>query len=799
MAIKFLNSVDVTGALTVSDTLTVTAAGGIDVDTASHASLTLDRASTSYDNNIMFRTAGDTKFRIWQDGNADYLYIRDDDNATNMVTFKKGGNVGIGTTAPVGKLEVAGNFRLTGNGTSNDSYPIHFTNTAVAIARGGNDLHLHGYNAIIFGVSSTGYPTSTERMRITNGGNVGIGTTAPAAKLDVNGDTIVRGNVGINGATSIDSPLDIAAASTSNNAAFTKWYYSPNSESYYLLLKQTVSSGVVRYNFSMVNNGTAYNDVLVLDRGNVGMGITTPSDGDLTIGAPKLHVAVGGSSGTFNLAARFQSTTTDADNTGTSILINSSNDRGLLIKAGRKDGDREVAYFDVVSSAGSTTNMLTMGKFDSAYNVGVGTATPAAKLHIRDQSQSISYMKMSAASNDANYGFFKFQDNTVNTGRLIIGTTYGYNVEKTGITVYNGNVGIGTLSTPQKLTVAGTIMSTASSNPTLILQDSTHSDITIKGDSGIFSVTNQSVGQNITMLYNGNIGIGTTSPTSKLHVNGLLQAEGINSLYIGNLTMGSSTGWYRAMEWTGSSRGGSVICLSATGGSFGPVTYVIKAYKTYGNPAAHNTLKLEQYGTNAYITAARITWDSEDSKAFVEVYKNVTGSMPLSMFQDKLIGYDATSTVLTGTASTGGGSVLEQLNFVPEGTTMEKLLISDSIAVGGIVNSTTAGRIDAANDVVAFSTSDIRLKDNIKSIDKALDKVNSIQGIEFDWIEKEEVHGNSGHDIGVIAQEIEEILPDVVTTRDNGYKAVKYEKIVPLLIEAIKDLSKQVDGLKRLI
>ena len=122
-----------------------------------------------------------------------------------------------------------------------------------------------------------------------------------------------------------------------------------------------------------------------------------------------------------------------------------------------------------------------------------------------------------------------------------------------------------------------------------------------------------------------------------------------------------------------------------------------------------------------------------------------------------------------------------------------------SLAVGNISNSATDGRIDASNDIVAYSTSDIRLKDNIKKIDKALDKVNSIQGIEFDWVEKEEVHGNSGHDIGVIAQEIEKVLPDVVTTRDNGYKAVKYEKIVPLLIEAIKDLSKQVEDLKRLI
>ena len=58
------------------------------------------------------------------------------------------------------------------------------------------------------------------------------------------------------------------------------------------------------------------------------------------------------------------------------------------------------------------------------------------------------------------------------------------------------------------------------------------------------------------------------------------------------------------------------------------------------------------------------------------------------------------------------------------------------------------------------------------------------------------VHGNEGHDVGVIAQEIEEVLPEVVTTRDNGYKAVKYEKIVPLLIEAIKEQQEQIEELK---
>ena len=62
---------------------------------------------------------------------------------------------------------------------------------------------------------------------------------------------------------------------------------------------------------------------------------------------------------------------------------------------------------------------------------------------------------------------------------------------------------------------------------------------------------------------------------------------------------------------------------------------------------------------------------------------------------------------------------------------------------------------------------------------------------------KREVHSHEGHDIGVIAQEIEEVLPEIVATRDNGYKAVYYEKLVPLLIEAVKELKAEVDELKK--
>ena len=117
----------------------------------------------------------------------------------------------------------------------------------------------------------------------------------------------------------------------------------------------------------------------------------------------------------------------------------------------------------------------------------------------------------------------------------------------------------------------------------------------------------------------------------------------------------------------------------------------------------------------------------------------------------------------------------------------------NSLGVGTAAPA-TAGLIRATNDVVAFYSSDKRLKDNIKPIEGALDKVCSLGGYEFDWNAKQDVY--EGHDIGVIAQEVEAVFPELVTDRDNGFKAVKYEKLVPALIEAIKELKNEIESLK---
>jgi hypothetical protein len=108
-------------------------------------------------------------------------------------------------------------------------------------------------------------------------------------------------------------------------------------------------------------------------------------------------------------------------------------------------------------------------------------------------------------------------------------------------------------------------------------------------------------------------------------------------------------------------------------------------------------------------------------------------------------------------------------------------------------NTEIYGTLNVTGDITAFFTSDQRLKENIVPIVNPLAKVLSISGNTFDWVQGA---GKEGSDVGVLAQEVLKVLPEAVTTRETGYLAVRYEKIIPLLIEAIKDLSAKVEDLQ---
>ena len=222
--------------------------------------------------------------------------------------------------------------------------------------------------------------------------------------------------------------------------------------------------------------------------------------------------------------------------------------------------------------------------------------------------------------------------------------------------------------------------------------------------------------------------------------------------------------------------------------------------------------------------------DGHAWKVFKDLTNETTGSVDTSAPSFTLADFKAanfTGTSFTGTINSTNGvisgssqvnadsitnfdaNVLEYNNSLGIVSGSSQITLSSTTGGGtsanvqfgslgiGMAASGTTGRIDATNDIVAYSSSDRRFKDNIKPIENALDKVNQIGGYEFDWKEENKIeHGYEGHDLGVIAQEIEAIAPELVQTRENGYKAVKYDKLVSVLIQAVKELSAKVTELE---
>lgn len=160
----------------------------------------------------------------------------------------------------------------------------------------------------------------------------------------------------------------------------------------------------------------------------------------------------------------------------------------------------------------------------------------------------------------------------------------------------------------------------------------------------------------------------------------------------------------------------------------------------------------------------------------------------------KLAQYSGQIAISTSTAQSTHKLTVNGSAYINTG-----LHVAGSLGVGTTASG-TAGEIRASNEVTAYYSSDKRLKENIHLISDPITIINQISGYYFDW-KDEYIESRGGvdgffvrkHDIGVLAQEIEKVLPEIVATRDNGYLAVKYEKLVPLLIEAIKEQQKQIN------
>jgi len=238
-------------------------------------------------------------------------------------------------------------------------------------------------------------------------------------------------------------------------------------------------------------------------------------------------------------------------------------------------------------------------------------------------------------------------------------------------------------------------------------------------------------------------------------------------------------------------------------------------------------------GKQDTITGAAKTIDTEDlpvSKALISdtngkvaVHSTVTDTElgylygVTSGIQTQIDGKQATLTAGTGItidgstiSATGGGGSSSPPGESPSGSGSGIFTVSGNNAYYntgniGIGTSTpthtldVVGEIHATSNIVSFTTSDRKLKNNLAPIEDPLEKLKKINGYTFEWVKDEDAHSFEGKDIGVIAQEVEEVLPEVTITREDGYKAVRYEKMVPFLISCIKEQQKQIDELRELL
>jgi hypothetical protein len=143
---------------------------------------------------------------------------------------------------------------------------------------------------------------------------------------------------------------------------------------------------------------------------------------------------------------------------------------------------------------------------------------------------------------------------------------------------------------------------------------------------------------------------------------------------------------------------------------------------------------------------------------------------------------DASQGILFATGTSGIANVVDRMKITPGGN----VLIGTNTDNGEILY--VSGSIRATGSITA--NSDVRLKKNIERIENALQKVSEISGYTYNTIYDEDRHA------GVIAQEIDKVLPEIVNKGNDGLMGVEYGNISALLIEAIKDLKVQNDSLQ---
>lgn len=669
-------------------------------------------------------SSGDGNFELFQSADANNRKIKlyAETNAANYIN--NGGNFGIGTTSPSYKLDVAGTTR-SGSRLTLDSA---FYRDHIAVTRGSKGYYLtqSGDTALLEAIGTTDRFDVFGTLQVKTNGNVGIGTTSPAYKLDIAGDVFT--NTKYVSDTGELLSLYESSWNVGNRDHYIIYNGWRSNTGDYLMMKgagnQSSLNGAVIV--SDGNNGRTYfgrhanqspandNAITPLDEtyafigatatyfsSNVGIGTTSPGQ--------KLDVS-GNVQGN-NIYANDSSVPSlymeRGDGTPQPVIRLVKSNDNLLIGHTAID---EVIFYD---DAGEAMRLNGTG------NLGIGTTSPAVKLDVSGQGA----FSRNYVYGQSNYHIALNEDSGAGYIGNVNGSPYIANASYYGSQIYN-------VSASQTGLASVYVQSTGD----ILFLTNTFT-------AGASSI--QTANQRMVVKGNGNVGIATTNPTSTLHLYG-----------------DNSKGWERHLYLDYNGTDIAAIVTDADGLKFRNMTGGNNFYfRTSGN------------ATSLFVNDSGNVGIGETS---VDARLHITTS----------------SAGLVNQKFESAGSAAWRIGVPASSTSFVFDNANDNLSSAKL-SIDASGNLTAAGDVTAYS--DARLKENVETLPNALESVKAMRGVTYNKI------GEEKQSIGVIAQEVQAVLPQLVAEDEEGTLSVAYGNITAVLIEAIKEQQEQIDELKAII
>jgi hypothetical protein len=244
---------------------------------------------------------------------------------------------------------------------------------------------------------------------------------------------------------------------------------------------------------------------------------------------------------------------------------------------------------------------------------------------------------------------------------------------------------------------------------------------------------------------NGSVGIGTTNPTARTEISHSDLTPNTVALRISNTTPAPGNAYSESAIGFNASLGGS---------GPNPNYFAARIYSKYDGPNVGDArLSMQVWGVPAFADVLNVKLGSVGINTIAPLNPlHVVGTVRLSL--------------------AGPGPAANTLCYT----------------------GTTASAV-----VGTCPPSDARLKTNVVPLANTLDKLEHVRGVSFEWNDQYRALGGSStrREIGVIAQEVEQVFPELVSLADNGYRRVDYDRLTAVLIEAVTELRKENDALKR--